>query len=179
MEFPFFIGNQIMRNEMSKGSRNRSKKLVKMEIHNDNYIPLNQNDSELIERVRNDTNRKIIKEPLVSFMCGNYSEYPPHTHNDYEEEFWGGFKTLHREHFFYNLGLSDGSPFQMITGNITKHKERETKEIEYILKKHEGSDVHFEGSGNNTMFPEGVIFFFTWSSYNNCFLLFKHTPTNY
>ena len=162
---------------MSKGSRNRSKK-VKMEIHNEDYIPLNQNDPKQIEGVRNDPNRKIISEPLHSFMRGNYSKYPPHTHNDYEEEFWGGFKTLHREHFFYNLGLGDGSPFEMITGDILEHKERQTKEIEYTLKKHLGSDVHFEGSGNYSLFEEGVIFVFTWSSYDNCFLLFKHTPTN-
>ena len=160
---------------MSKGSRNRSKK-VKMEIHNEDYIPLNQFDSEQIEGVRTDPNRKIIKEPLHSFMRGNYSKYPPHIHNDYKEEFWGGFKTLHREHFFYNLGLGDGSPFEMITGNITKHKEREIKDIEYTLKKHEGSAVHFEGTGNYSLFEEGVIFVFTWSSYDNCFLLFKHTP---
>ena len=118
---------------MSKGSRNRSKK-VKMEIHNEDYIPLNQFDSEQIEGVRTDPNRKIIKEPLHSFMRGNYSKYPPHTHNDYKEEFWGGFKTLHREHFFYNLGLGDGSPFEIISGDITKHKEREIKDIaEYFF----------------------------------------------
>mgnify|MGYP003324428033 CR=1 FL=1 len=117
-------------------------------------------------------------------MRGNYSKYPPHTHNDYEEEFFGGFKTLHREHYFYNLGFGDGSPigntglsFHTITGDILEHKEREIKEIENTLKLHEGSDVHFEGSDDFESFKKGDIFVFTWSSYDNCFLCFKHTPT--
>ena len=39
------------------------------------------------------------------------------------------------------------------------------------------SDVHFEGSDDFESFKKGDIFVFTWSSYDNCFLCFKHTPT--
>jgi len=169
------LRNLLKRNEMSKGSRNRSKK-VEMRFHNEDYIPLNEFDPEQIERVKTDPNRKLIKEHLVSFQCGNYSEFTPHTHNDYKEEFMGGFKNLHREHFFYNLGLG-GFDF-IVSGNISKYRENEIKEIEYTLKKYNGSDLHFEGSGNYSGIPEGVIFVFYWSQQDNCFVLFKHTPTH-
>jgi len=160
-----------------------------MSIHYEDYIPLNEFDPQQIGGVMNDPNRKLIKEHLVSPQRGKYSKFPPHTHNNYKEEFWGGFKTLHKEKFHYNIGFSGlfddstygntGIGFQMVTGNLTTNRENEIKDIEYSLKKYVGSDCHYdlneEFKGN---LPTGTVLVWYWSQEDNCFVLFTHIPTN-
>ena len=159
-----------------------------MSIHYEDYIPLNEFDPQQIGGVMNDPNRKLIKEHLVSPQRGKYSKFPPHTHNNYKEEFWGGFKTLHKEKFHYNLGFSGGFgsldcgggvSMSLVDGNLTESRKNDLLEIEQTLKNNNGSDCHYEVSdGFKGILPTGTVFVWFWSREDNCFVLFTHIPTN-
>jgi hypothetical protein len=146
-------------------------------IHYDNSnCPPSEFEPKERELVVKDPNRKIFDRKLKSPMHGIYYKFPPHRHNNYEEEFIGGFKHLHKDRFFYHLGIGGfDAPIQMVTGKftdvMTEERKRKMKIIENTLKKYPQSDLHFE------LYEDESILVCFWNQKEYSFLMWKHTPT--
>ena len=165
--FPFFMSKIINRGQMPE---------QEIEIHFDKTNrPPSEFEPKERDLVEKDPNRKILNRKLQSPMYGRYSKYPPHRHNNYEEEFIGGFKSLHKDRFFYHLGIGGfDDPIQIVTGKftdvITDKRKREMKKIENTLKKYPQSDLHFE------LHEDESILVCFWNQREYSFLMWKHTP---
>ena len=132
--------------------------------------PMSQSDDDLIEDIKNDPNRIVIKETIKSPQFGHFSEFPPHKGNDYEEVMVGGFKSLHKCSF---INTSPNKELFNPTSRFNrKSNTKKLKKEEKRMKKNPSVWYHMEGE------QSGIIHICYWIESLSCFVMWRHIPKN-
>lgn len=136
--------------------------------------PMGQSDDDVIEDIKNDPNRVLLKKTIKSPQFGNFSYFEPHEGNDYEEVMVGGFKTLHKCSF---INTSADKTISTTSTLLTSRYER--RQNTKLLKKEEKSmkknpsDCHYIKGQDS-----GIIHICYWIESLSCFVMWRHIPKN-